>query len=1659
MLDKFKEYDPSPSLNRILAIPSQVLRDSVNNQYLDITLDSGATVSYLRHDDAVSLGAKILPNNQLALLADHKTRMASLGEVDLIVTVSNIQMRLRALVMRNLQAHCFGGTTFHVDNGIEAKIKEGTITIHGKYTVKQANPFINMPIFPPPAEKLTVDGNQSDNEIYESTNYASQKTPSVEPKLNAISLPSSHVIFPSECLQIPIPPDALPVSHLSITPSFPGAHDNPSWSPQICDVVNGHAVFTNFSNTPLVAPKYAHFRPHPVLVMNINDAVPDPSHRSINRDPKSRKSSLCKSPPDIRTLLSLISVNTSIMSADQITRFNSINQSYSNVFDNNLSGGYNHHAGQFYADFSFSSKPPPTRIYVPQYNKKCSDLQQAKCDELEAQGVLVDPKLHNVPILHVSPSWIQQKGRAKNKSLQDCSLDELRFITAFNTLNDFIRPKPTSSCSANSIFKFLARWPYHIYADLNNSYFQIPVQKKLWSYLGIMTPYKGVRVLTRTGQGLLGSDVELEELLSRILGEDIADGYCMNLRDDIIIGGNTIYEALSHYESVLRKLHQNNLKLSPNKVRVFPEDTEIYGYRIKSGKISPSDHTVTSLGKTQIDELVTVKQVNSWKGLYKTLIGHLPALSNVMSPFDSATGGKNPSEKFDWTPALTSSFNTAMSHLSQINETFLPKPSEQLILLPDAMSTSPCVGWVLYVMRDDKLLPVMYCNAKLKEYMLKWFPCEKEATGVVLAVDQCAHWISESEKTTLVGPDCLAVVKAVDLIRKGRHSSNPRLQSLLASVNRRNIKFFHNSAKAGFHIVPDSLSRMPDTTCRSKDCAIERFLDDIPVQVEAMSTIDLNETSLLSLCLEESIPHSAVLAATSSELAEQLIQRSGPIPLGSRPTWIQVQKSDPDCRIVYNLKNVGEIPRKKSTNPQINRIFKEAMIDKGLLVVRSFDNCRMREIDKVVVPPSFLDSILTVLHLKLNHPTQFQLKQVFDRYFFSPRLEQAASNLYDSCHLCAGLKKFPKMLELYEPKLFPDHPGSAMNADIMKRSGQLILVNIDLFSGYVTACFASSEKSEDLATAIIQAVTPIRTADPILLRVDKAPGLLKLASSPHSLLNDVGIKIELAEDENKNSNCCVDKAIDELETELRKISPDGMQLNSAELAQAVMSLNNKIRKRGLSAAEIHFSRDAYNHDNLHLDDAKLQQQQKSFRLENHQHLAHSRAPKGRPINVPSPSPGDIVFTRSKPNKHKALEPHIVMASDPTGKSLIRKTLHHSPFAGSPMNMSPHTKLVSNKFLVVSKARTSPEDSSNDQFPLPTQDHPRRDKPPWNPIPIEDQLFLIPVQQVDSSSRENENPALIETDESEHTPEAGSISSDFDISHETDPEAPDRTSHCPSLQDLDLSDQTSMLSQSQSSTEPDTDPAHGSEILTFNPGEGTNTEEKLIQNRKPKVGDRISFFDARIQTWVDARIIKDLSKRWNHYYNITYDNNIKDGLYLQPNTRWTFLPHEDQSLERSTPCASQLLTVLNPSREPSHSGRIEQEMTSFHEDCAHSSTCAFQDVSDDASLEWDEIGTQLISSSHSSMLYDQDISLESVQCLDLALPVTTPTKSPTLPRSRSHPCLDRVTNLDLVLPLTSTPLQHRPRISTLRRTLPLEVNTQSRFRQFLRRFLPFRKRDP
>ena len=64
-----------------------------------------------------------------------------------------------------------------------------------------------------------------------------------------------------------------------------------------------------------------------------------------------------------------------------------------------------------------------------------------------------------------------------------------------------------------------------INTDLTKSFYQIPLAKSSIPYCGTVTPFKGLRVYVRSAMVMPGSSEYLEELLSRVLGDLIQEGF------------------------------------------------------------------------------------------------------------------------------------------------------------------------------------------------------------------------------------------------------------------------------------------------------------------------------------------------------------------------------------------------------------------------------------------------------------------------------------------------------------------------------------------------------------------------------------------------------------------------------------------------------------------------------------------------------------------------------------------------------------------------------------------------------------------------------------------------------------------------------------------------------------------------------------------------------------------------------------------------------------------------------------------------------------------------------------------------------------------------------------------------------------------------------
>ena len=108
--------------------------------------------------------------------------------------------------------------------------------------------------------------------------------------------------------------------------------------------------------------------------------------------------------------------------------------------------------------------------------------------------------------------------------------------------------------------------------------------------------------MARSGQGLAGMAEEFDELTSKILKDELKDGVMIKIVDDCYIGGDTQEKAAMNYERVIEKLHNANLKITPEKTYIFPKQADILGWVWEEGgKLKASPHRKLAVINTKIE--------------------------------------------------------------------------------------------------------------------------------------------------------------------------------------------------------------------------------------------------------------------------------------------------------------------------------------------------------------------------------------------------------------------------------------------------------------------------------------------------------------------------------------------------------------------------------------------------------------------------------------------------------------------------------------------------------------------------------------------------------------------------------------------------------------------------------------------------------------------------------------------------------------------------------------------------------------------------------------------------------------------------------------------------------------------------------------------------
>ena len=225
-------------------------------------------------------------------------------------------------------------------------------------------------------------------------------------------------------------------------------------------------------------------------------------------------------------------------------------------------------------------------------------------DELTDQGVLLIPQEHDIRVQAVCPSFIQRKQRARNKPEHLLTKNDVRLLINFGPINEKIKPVPIHVPKPDDVLLTLGKWNHIIIFDLFNGYFQNHMSAEDIPWLGIQSPFGGLRVMARSGQGLAGMAEEFDELTAKVLKEEIKNGICTKIVDDCYVGGKSQKEAAENYKRVLNKLAKANLKVTSEKTHIFPKQADVLGWVWEEGGyLRASPHRKLAITNTKVEDI------------------------------------------------------------------------------------------------------------------------------------------------------------------------------------------------------------------------------------------------------------------------------------------------------------------------------------------------------------------------------------------------------------------------------------------------------------------------------------------------------------------------------------------------------------------------------------------------------------------------------------------------------------------------------------------------------------------------------------------------------------------------------------------------------------------------------------------------------------------------------------------------------------------------------------------------------------------------------------------------------------------------------------------------------------------------------------------------
>lgn len=307
--------------------------------------------------------------------------------------------------------------------------------------------------------------------------------------------------------------------------------------------------------------------------------------------------------------------------------------------------------------------------------------------------------------------------------------NDLRICINYKKLNS-VTIKPTYYIpDANQIFDSLHGSRYFSTLDLSNAYYQCAVKEEHKKYTAFSTKH-GKYEFQKLPFGLCGAPFTFSKLMGLVLKEENWR-ICVSYLDDVLIFSSTFEEHVQNVKTVLTKIKEAGLKLSPTKCHFFQKEVKFLGHLVSENGLLTDPMKVNKIKNWELPKTIAdLRKFLGFCNYYRKFIKNYSEISATLEGMLSNID-KNKSEKqivIEWKEASKNCFFMLKERLCNPPVLSFPKLDSEFILDTDASFDG--IGAVLSQIQDNEERVISYASRKLNKHERSYCITRKELLAV-----------------------------------------------------------------------------------------------------------------------------------------------------------------------------------------------------------------------------------------------------------------------------------------------------------------------------------------------------------------------------------------------------------------------------------------------------------------------------------------------------------------------------------------------------------------------------------------------------------------------------------------------------------------------------------------------------------------------------------------------------------------------------------------------------------------------------------------------------------------------------------------------------------------------------------------------------------------